>query len=110
MAKTPEGKVKDRIKKLLKAHGAYYYMPVPGGFGAASLDFHCHLRGQAFYIEAKAGAGRMTVRQGQTASAMRKAGAPAFLVNETTDEGLEVWLLKQLLRPEGALDCLNNSE
>ncbi len=30
---TPEGKVKDKVKKLLKERGAYYVMVVPTGYG-----------------------------------------------------------------------------
>ena len=52
---TPEGKVKEKVKKLLKAHGAYYHMPVQNGMGAPSLDFiGCH-RGLYYGIETKAG-------------------------------------------------------
>ena len=31
---TPEGKVKDKVKKLLKERGAYYVMVVPTGYGS----------------------------------------------------------------------------
>jgi len=56
MAETPEGRTKKRIKKVLDGLGIYYYMPVPGGFGATSLDFLSARPsdGRAFAIEAKA--------------------------------------------------------
>lgn len=33
MAMTPEGRVKDAIKKMLKAAGWYWFMPVSNGLG-----------------------------------------------------------------------------
>ena len=90
---TPESKVKARISKALKEAGAYYYMPVPGGYGAPSLDYIGSSRGRCFGIEAKAGNKKMTKRQSRTAGAMEAAGAQVFLVND--EEGLEelsLWL------------------
>lgn len=90
---TPEGKVKAKVKALLKRFGAYYHMVVQNGMGAPSLDFvGCH-GGLFFSVETKAGNKDMTDRQKQTATEMRKAGAVVFLVNEV--EGLtelEQWL------------------
>ena len=40
MATTPEGKVKAKVKVILKELGAYYTMPVTGGFGTSGApDF-----------------------------------------------------------------------
>lgn len=39
MSKTPEAYVKDEVKQVLKALGAYYFMPVQSGYGATTLDF-----------------------------------------------------------------------
>ncbi len=54
MANTPEGKVKDKIKKMLKEHGAYFHMPVQNGMGAPTLDFVGCYCSHYFAIEAKA--------------------------------------------------------
>ena len=54
MARTPEGKVKDVIKKFLVAHQCGYYMPVSNGMGAPTLDFICNWKFYLFFIEAKA--------------------------------------------------------
>lgn len=55
MAQTPEGKVKDKIKKILKEHNIYYAMPMGTGFGNAGVpDFLCCMKGQFLAIEAKA--------------------------------------------------------
>ena len=37
--RTPEAKVKIRLKEHLRRNGAYYLMPVQTGYGAPSLDF-----------------------------------------------------------------------
>ena len=92
---TPEGKVKEKVKKLLKAHGAYYHMPVQNGMGAPSLDFiGCH-RGLYYGIETKAGNKQPTPRQETTIGQIRAAGGLAFVVNEVSGlEELEAWLTR----------------
>ena len=77
---TPEGKVKDAIKIVLKRMGAYYHMPVQNGMGKPSLDFICCIRGKFVAIEAKADGGHTTLRQQQTLAKMREAGAVALVV------------------------------
>lgn len=90
---TPEGKVKKKISELLKAHGAYYEMPVPTGFGKSGLDYTvCH-RGRFCGVEAKAGKEVQTPRQELTMQAMQAAGGRTFLVNEERGLAeLEAWL------------------
>jgi len=52
---TPEGKVKAEIKKLLKIHGVWFYMPVQNGYGKVGIpDFICCFNGKFLAIEAKA--------------------------------------------------------
>ncbi len=93
MAQTPEGKVKDRVKKLLKSYGAYYHMVVTNGMGAPTLDFiGCYL-GRFFAIETKAHDKYMTARQEITATVIRDAGGVVFLINDETGvEPLKHWL------------------
>lgn len=81
---TPEGKVKDKVKALLKQHepDCYYFMPVQNGMGKPGLDFHCHMKGFAFYIETKAPGKKLTPRQELTKQEMEEAGAPVFVVGE----------------------------
>lgn len=90
---TPEGKVKARVKALLKKHKAYYHMPVVNGLGSPSLDFiGCH-RGLFFAIETKAGNQGMTPRQEATAKEMDTADGKVFLVNDETGlDKLDAWL------------------
>lgn len=78
---TPEGKIKEGVKKVLKKHGAYYHMPVMNGMGAPTLDFiGCH-NGWFFAIETKAPGGKPTQRQQHTIEAMKAAGGAVFVVS-----------------------------
>ena len=92
---TPEGKIKTKVKELLKQHGAYWHMPVQNGMGAPSLDVvGCH-RGAYFAVETKAGNKKPTPRQEITMQQIRSAGGLAFLVNEVVGmDDLESWLMR----------------
>lgn len=90
---TPEGKVKVKVKALLKHYGAYWHCPVQNGMGAPSLDFIGCYYGRYFGIETKAGSKQPTPRQWATMEQICKAGGATFVVNE--DQGLhllEAWL------------------
>lgn len=78
---TPEGKVKDAIKKVLKKHGAYYHMPVQNGMGEPTLDFVGCLSGWFIGIEAKTIGKKPTLRQEITIARMRAAGGNVFVVD-----------------------------
>jgi hypothetical protein len=55
MATTPEGKVKDAVRKYLKARGIWFYMPVSNGMGVVGIpDFICCWHGRFLAIETKA--------------------------------------------------------
>jgi hypothetical protein len=93
---TPEGKVKEQIKKILKAHGIWYYMPVSMGMGQHGIpDFLCCLKGKMFGIEAKTGNKKPTGLQEMQMSRMEAAGAKTFVINETNLLELDTWLIKQ---------------
>lgn len=52
---TPEGKVKDAVKKVLKKHGVWFFMPMQNGFGVVGIpDFICCIDSQFFAVETKA--------------------------------------------------------
>lgn len=92
---TPEGRVKEAVKKLLRAAGAYYYMPVPQGYGAATVDFLVCYRGRFAAIETKASGKKPTKRQEAALQAMHEAGAATFVIDGVDSEGmraLERWL------------------
>ncbi len=78
---TPEGKVKEQVKKLLKQYGAYYHMPVTNGMGAPTLDFVCCHNGYFIAIETKAPGKKPTARQCLTMAAMSSAEGYVFCVS-----------------------------
>lgn len=82
---TPEGKVKDKVKKVLREYGAYYHMPVQNGMGAPTLDFVvCH-KGRFIAIETKTEKGVLTLRQKLTMEEMQKAGAIVLVIRGVSD-------------------------
>jgi hypothetical protein len=90
---TPEGKVKAKVKAVLKSYGAYWHCPVQNGMGSPSLDFVGCYYGLFYAIETKAGNKRPTPRQEMTIEDMVEAGGKVFVINEVTGtEELEAWL------------------
>ena len=64
MALTPEGKVKARVKEILKRRGVWYCMPRGQTFGRAGIpDFLCCHKGRFIAVETKAGRGKATPLQ-----------------------------------------------
>jgi hypothetical protein len=95
MASTPEKLVKDKIKKILKAHGAWYAMPMGTGYGNSGVpDFLVCLDGGFLAIEAKAGKGIPTALQEKNLRDIEKAGGRTLIVNETI---LELGTLEAVL-------------
>lgn len=83
MARTPEGKVKDKVVKLLKRHGAYYFFPATGGYGRSGVpDIIACYRGQFIGIECKAGKNTTTALQERELEAIRLAGGLSYVINE----------------------------
>ena len=105
MAATPEGRVKDKVKRLLKKYGCYQFWPVQTGYGAPTLDCIACAFGHFIGIETKAPGKHPTPRQKLTIEDMRDAGATVFVIGEKleyTKDGkgtysglgeLEAWLL-----------------
>lgn len=84
MAMTPEGKVKARVVKTLKAQGVYYFFPATHGYGRSGVpDIVCCVDGNFLAIECKAGKGKTTALQDFEIESIRKAGGTALVVNET---------------------------
>ena len=93
MASTPEAKVKEKIKKILKEHGVYYAMPMGTGYGNSGVpDFLCCLQGQFVAIEAKAGKGIPTALQEKNLRDIKAAGGYAWVVNEENLDEFKVWV------------------
>ena len=86
---TPEGKVKAKIKTTLQEMGAYYAMPIGGGFGnAGAPDFLVCYNGAFFGIECKANGNKPTALQLYHMTQIRKAGGRSFLIDENNVETL----------------------
>lgn len=80
---TPERRVKDKVKKVLKELGAYYAMPATGGYGSSGVpDFLICLRGRFIGIECKANGGKPTALQEKNLDDIRKNNGIAFVVDE----------------------------
>jgi hypothetical protein len=82
VANTPEGKVKDRVKKRLKIAGAYQHWPVQTGYGSACLDCHGCYRGHYFAIETKAPGKHPTPRQLLSMEDIENAGGKVLVIGE----------------------------
>jgi hypothetical protein len=77
---TPEGKVKQQLRRIFETHGVLYTMPVTGGYGKNGvLDYICCHRGRYFEVEAKAGSA-LTALQGLRMRTVQDAGGKAFVV------------------------------
>lgn len=92
---TPEGKVKDKVKKVLKEVKAYYVMPATGGYGVSGApDFVvCH-DGFFFGIECKAGDNKPTALQMKHLTEIRDAGGKSIVINEDNLHELKDFLTK----------------
>ena len=84
MAMTPEGKVKEVVKKFLKEKGIYYIMPATGGYGSSGAPdiVVCH-KGKFYGLEIKSGANKPTALQMDNLDRIEKNGGYAFVVNES---------------------------
>jgi hypothetical protein len=80
---TPERKVKDKVKKVLKELGAYYAMPATGGYGSSGVpDFLVCYQGRFIGLECKANGGKTTALQEKNLEDIRKNDGVAFVVGE----------------------------
>ncbi|HDZ37660.1 MAG TPA: hypothetical protein ENH62_05140 [Marinobacter sp.] len=77
-----ESFVKMRVKKVLAKYGAYHFMPVQSGYGAAGLDFYCCHKGRFFSVETKRPGKHLTPRQELIKEAIEKAGGVVFVIGE----------------------------
>ena len=89
MAQTPEGKVKDAVKKILKSLNIYYFMPATGGYGRSGVpDIVGCVNGRFVAIECKAGLNQPTALQEREMENIKNAGGVAVVINEGSVRGL----------------------
>lgn len=87
MARTPEGRVKDAVKKLLTSKGVWWYMPANNGMGRVGApDFLCCWRGRFLAIETKAPGkrGTTTANQDREIAAINEAGGIAVVIDDVS--------------------------
>lgn len=93
MADTPEAKVKRKVKEELASIGAYFVLPVTGGFGNSGVpDILCCFKGRFIGIECKANGGKVTRLQQAHLDDIEKHGGISFVVDEHN-----IKILKQLI-------------
>ena len=92
---TPEAKVKKKVREVLKALGAYYVMPITGGYGnSGAPDFVVCFNSGFIGIECKAGKGKTTALQEKNLAQIRSAGGLAIVINEENINELKERLIK----------------
>ena len=90
---TPEGKVKDGVKRYLKSVGAHYDMPVQTGYGKRMLDFIVCYKGLYLSIETKAPGKKATPIQQYIICEILEAGGLAIVANSVEDVKLAIEIL-----------------
>jgi hypothetical protein len=92
---TPEGKIKERVKRLLDRYPHYRFMPVQMGMGARTLDFLICVNGRFCAIETKKPGAEPTEQQSKIIRQIREAGGETFVIDgsDIGMDGLEKWLL-----------------
>ena len=89
MSKTPEGIVKDMVKKRLNKRGVFYKMIVPHPYGknVGISDFQVHAYGYFVAIEAKPRTGKKkpTPKQTEYMDEIDKFGGVSFVVRNEID-------------------------
>jgi hypothetical protein len=83
--KTPEGKIKNQIRKWLHEQGAYVFSPVQMGYGVQMLDLLVCWKGNFIAIEVKAPDKKLTARQAVIAADIRDAGGRAIVAHSLQD-------------------------
>ena len=82
MAKTPEGEIKDQVRKVLDEMGAYYFFPAANGYGRTGIpDIIACVGGHFIGIECKAGSKQPTALQQRELDNIEKAEGTGILIN-----------------------------
>ena len=94
MAATPEKRVKEKVVKVLKEMGAYYFYPFTGGYGRSGVpDIIGCYKGRFFGIECKAGKNKTTALQDREISLIHNAEGVAWVGNEENIDSVREVLL-----------------
>jgi hypothetical protein len=84
-----EADVKKRVKQILKELGAWYFMPVPTGYGVQGIpDFICCYRGLFIAIETKYGGNKPSKWQAIRLREISEHGGYSVVIDENNVEEL----------------------
>jgi Holliday junction resolvase len=95
---TPEGRIKAKLKAMLKRHGVWHFCPANNGMGKSGIpDFICIVNGKFVGIECKADPTKKpTELQWLRAKEIKDAGGDWHLVCSSEDiTGVEQCLLSR---------------
>jgi len=93
MGMTPEGKVKARVRRILKINKVYHFMPATGGYGRSGVpDIVGCFKGYFFAVECKAKDKKPTALQEKELQRIREAGGYVFVIDETNEKDVQNWL------------------
>ena len=96
MARTPEGKVKEKIKKFLKLNDIYFTMPFTAGYGASGVpDILVCYKGRFIGIECKAQGNTPTTLQAEHMRRIRLGGGMAVVVDENNVDAMMIQLFNR---------------
>jgi hypothetical protein len=88
--KTPESKVKTKVRKILARYPSMYtYWPVPSGFGRTNIDVIGCYRRRFFGIEIKADGKKPTLKQTIELAAMARAMGKTFVITGLEDPAID---------------------
>lgn len=90
---TPEKKVKEKVKTILKKLNAYYCMPATGGYGASGVpDILACYKGKFIGIETKANGNTPTALQQKHLRDISITGGLSLVIDETNIDMLEFYI------------------
>lgn len=78
---TPEGRIKEKIDRVLRRNNIWFFKPVPTGMQMKTIDYICCINGRFVGIEAKAPGKDVTELQIRTMRLMRDAGGLTFVLS-----------------------------
>ena len=94
---TPEKKVKDKVKRMLAEHKAYYFMPATHGYGSSGVpDIIACLDGMFLGIECKANGGKPTRLQLSHLSEIEYNGGISFVIDESNVNNLKQLITEKI--------------
>jgi hypothetical protein len=105
MATTPEGRIKAKLDKMLKAEGVWYYSPQAGPFGVAGIpDRVAIVCGQFVGIECKADKTKKpTALQTKCMRDIEQAGGKCFVAyDDETIESVREYIRARNSKGQGA--------